>query len=109
MRRLRESKARVQDLVGAEQMGIAQRNLLIQNANRAVGLSIQRQWNRRKIHSHLLAVADTQKPGGVCALLIIQTKVALVGLVGEGNFLGVIVRSKAARVADSLGSWLENC
>ena len=49
-------ETRIEDLVGAEQVGIAQSDLLIENADVAVGLTVERQRNGR--------VVDPRSPCG---------------------------------------------
>ena len=49
-------------LVGPEQMGIAERHLLIEDADGAIGLAVQRQRNGGMIDAGFLAVTDAQEP-----------------------------------------------
>ena len=82
-------------LFGAEQVRVAERHLLIEDADGAVGLAVERQRNGGIVDARFLAVADAQEPGSVGVLLVVEAKVALVGVVGEGDFLGVVVGSQA--------------
>ena len=87
-----EREARVENLVAAHQLRVAERNLLIVNLDFAVGLHIDRLGDQGIVSPCLLAIAEFQEPGGLRALLIIQAKVALVSVVREGRIQGAVVR-----------------
>jgi 3,4-dihydroxy-2-butanone 4-phosphate synthase len=54
----REPEARIDDLVGAEEVRVAKSDLLIQNADGAVCLAVERKRNGGMVDARFLAVAD---------------------------------------------------
>ena len=76
-------------------MRVTERNLLIENPDGAVGRAVKRKRNGRIVNARLLTVADAQEPGAVRRLLVVKSEIALIGVIGERYFLGVIVGSHA--------------
>src|SRR6202034_3809959 len=89
-----EAEAGIEDLAGADEPGITEGYLLIENADVAVGLAVQRDGNRRMVDPGFFAVADTQK-GGVGGIdLPIEPEIPLVGVIRKRGLDGVVVGCK---------------
>ena len=56
-----EAEARIEDLVRAEEAGVAEGDLLVEDADVAVGLAVEREGNGGIVDAVLLAVADAQE------------------------------------------------
>ena len=56
-----EAEADVEDFVGAEQVGVAERDLLVEDADGAVGLAVERDGDGGIVDAGLLAIADAQE------------------------------------------------
>ena len=86
-----ETEAGIEDLVGTEEVGVAEGDLLVEDADVAVGLAVEGDRNAGVVDAVLLAVADAQERGVGGIDLPVEAKVALVGVIGEGNLDGVVV------------------
>ncbi len=93
---LERPDAGVDDFIGPPQVGVAKGHLLIENADRAVGLAIEREQDSGIINPGLLAIAHPHEPGIACVLLIVEAKVAFIGVISEGHQLGVVVGRQAS-------------
>ncbi len=91
----REAQACIEDLVGAHEVGVAEGDLLIEDADGAVGLAVEGKGEDGVVDAGLLAIADAEEPGVVGVLLVVETKITLVGVVGEGDLRGVVVLVEA--------------
>ena len=89
-----EAEADVEDLGPAEEAGVAEGDLLIEDADVAIGLAVEGDGNARVVDAVLLAVADTNKRRVDGIDLPVEAEVALVGVIGEGNLDGVVVGGK---------------
>jgi hypothetical protein len=56
-----KAEAGIEDLVGAEDVGIAKGDLLVEDSNCAVGLAVEWNGNGRIVDAGLLAIADADK------------------------------------------------
>jgi hypothetical protein len=94
-----EAEADVKDLGRTEEAGVAEGDLLIEDADVAVGLAVEGDGNARVVDAVLLAVVDANE-GGVDGIdLPVEAEVALVGVIGEGDLDGVVSRSQARGVS----------
>ncbi len=76
-------------------MSVAEGDLLVEDADVAVGLAVERDRNAGIVDAVLLAVADAEEGGAVGVDLPVEAEVALVGVVGEGDLNGVVVGGEA--------------
>ncbi len=53
---------------------MAEGDLLIEDANGAIGLSVERERERGVVDAGLLAIADAEEPGAVGVLLIVEAE-----------------------------------
>ena len=81
----------------------AERSLLVQDADSAVRRAVKRQWNNWIVDSSLLAIADADEPRCIRRLLEVQAKIALVRVIGERHFLGVVRRRQSG--GGHAGDW----
>ncbi len=94
-----EAEADIEDFIGAEEAGVAEGDLLVEDTNVAVGLAIKGDRNAGIVNAIFLAIADSQE-GGVGAVdLPVEAEVAFVGVIGERYLDGVVTRSQACGVS----------
>ena len=86
-----DADAGVEDLIRAEEAGVAEDGLLVEHADAAVGLAVERQRQSRGVEGIFLAVADAQEPGGGGILLVVEADVTLVRVVVERDLDGIVV------------------
>ncbi len=98
-----EAEADIEHLVRPDEAGVTEGNLLVEDTDVAVGLAVERDGNAGIVDAVFLAVADAEEGGVDGVDLPVEAKVALVGVIGEGNLYGVVVGGEAGGGEARLG------